>query len=162
MLVPVPYSGHWKVRAVIFKGLLFPWTMQTIGSAFIAVAARLGEKPALVTDDAVITYKTLCSKALGGRSFLRDQGIQKGDHIAFFCPACPELVAFVLGNLLHGSVLVPINTHFKAAEVNNILVDSDIKVMLVGEKYLRVQPTVRLFHLNQFSGKEHIWSQEIG
>lgn len=65
----------------------------------------------------------------------REAGLGSGDSIAIVAPNCIEYVVAYLAVLRLGCYLVPINTHFTAAEITHILEDSDAKALIAHSRF---------------------------
>jgi len=93
----------------------------TIPALAFEVAARLGDREAIVDGDERITWTelgTACRRAAQG--FVA-AGVQPGDRVAIWVPNCWEWVAAVIGLQAAGGVLVPLNTRYKGTEAAWIL-----------------------------------------
>lgn len=62
-------------------------------------------------------------------------GLGNGDRIAAWAPSSPQLVAAMLGAYAVGAIWVPINTRYRAAEVEHILADSEPSILLCDDSF---------------------------
>lgn len=72
---------------------------------------------------------------LGGRvaGWLRDQGVEPGDRVGIHLENGRDLVALHLGCMALGAVRVPLNAHYRAAEVRPIVEDAATKLVISRE-----------------------------
>jgi long-chain acyl-CoA synthetase len=99
-------------------------------------AVRHPEKPALVADARVVTYRELFESASRlGASLLR-LGLARGEHVALMMPNVPEFTIAYFACHLAGLVVVPLNVMLKADEVAFHLEDSDAKAIVVWHAFL--------------------------
>ncbi len=100
------------------------------------VADRLGDHPAVVDGDHVLTYAELRDAAdATARAFIA-AGVEPGDRVALWAPNTWEWPVLLLGLHSAGAVLVPLNTRYKGAEAAHILRASRAKVLLTVEGFL--------------------------
>lgn len=66
-------------------------------------------------------------------------GIEKGDHVAVWAPNVPEWIFLQMALAKVGGVIVTINTNYRAAEVEYVLQQGDIKLLCLTEE-LRGNP----------------------
>ena len=69
---------------------------------------------------------------------LRDLDIEPGAHVALLGPSSPRWVAAYLSILRAGCVAVPIDKELKAAELRQILDDSDAEAIFVGQPQFEI------------------------
>src|SRR5204862_7694673 len=83
-----------------------------------------------------LTYKQLREKAEHAAGSMQALGIGKGDHVAILMPNGEEWLALFYGAALIGAVTVPVNTRFKAAEIDFCLKKSGAKALFYVERFL--------------------------
>lgn len=93
-------------------------------------AARRPDHPALVWDDAVVTYKRLWDRARHYAGVLRRHGVAPGDRVVLLVPNSPRFPAVYYGVLALGAVVVPMNAQSRAAEVEFVLRDCDARALI--------------------------------
>ncbi|MCX5388046.1 AMP-binding protein [Streptomyces sp. NBC_00083] len=93
-------------------------------------AARRPDRAALVWDDSVITYGRLWERARHYAGVLRRHGVGPGDRVALLVPNSPCFPAVYYGVLALGAVVVPMNAHSRAAEVEFVLGDSGARALI--------------------------------
>jgi acyl-CoA synthetase (AMP-forming)/AMP-acid ligase II len=107
----------------------------------IRTAAQLFERSALLWpgNDAVIfpdrrcTYAELRENAHRRARGLAALGVGPGDHVGLLMPNCMEFVELVWGIALLGAVLVPLNTRYKARELQYVAENADISVLVTSD-----------------------------
>jgi fatty-acyl-CoA synthase len=75
------------------------------------LAARHGDKPALVSDRESLTYRALAERSRRYARWAMAQGLAKGDVIALLMTNRPEYVAIWLGIARAGGAVALVNTH---------------------------------------------------
>jgi fatty-acyl-CoA synthase len=109
------------------------WQPKTLGDF---LSERDGSREALVTPTARLTYKQLKEKAEGFAGSMQALGIGKGDRVAILLPNGEDWLALFYGAALIGAVTVPVNTRFKAGEIDFCLKQSGAKVLLYVDRFL--------------------------
>ncbi len=61
-------------------------------------------------------------------------GIEKGDHVAVWATNLPEWIFLEMALAKIGSVLVTVNTNYRAAEIEYVLRQGDIKALFMIEE----------------------------
>src|SRR5216683_515895 len=75
------------------------------------LAARQGEKPALVSDRESLTYRGLAERSCRYARWAQAQGLAKGDVVALLMTNRPEYVAIWLGITRAGGTVALLNTN---------------------------------------------------
>ena len=114
------------------------WKKQTLAQALQRAARRFPVQEALVIDGRRMTYSELWSAARRVAAGLRGLGIGRGDHVAVCLGNSLEWVQFFYGAAAIGAVTVPVNTRFKADELQYCLRQSDAKLLLIADRFLKI------------------------
>jgi fatty-acyl-CoA synthase len=114
------------------------WTPATFEQALATTALRWPEREALVIEGARWTFARLQSEAQRVARALVAHGVQPGDPVGICTGNRVEWVAFFLGAALAGAVTVPVNTRFKADELRYCLFQADVTLLVVADRFLRV------------------------
>jgi fatty-acyl-CoA synthase len=109
------------------------WVPQTLG-AFLA--ARDPAADALVTATARLTYGELRQRAQDAAGGMHALGLRKGDHVALLMGNDEHWITLFYGAALLGAVTVPVNTRFKAAELEYCLTQADCKALFYAPSFL--------------------------
>jgi len=94
------------------------------------------DRAALVTASGRFSYKELLEKARHAAGALQALGIGKGDRVAILLPNGEDWLALFYGAALIGAVTVPVNTRFKAAEIDFCLKQSGAKALFYVGQFL--------------------------
>jgi acyl-CoA synthetase (AMP-forming)/AMP-acid ligase II len=97
-------------------------------------AERCGDVEAVIDGDRRVTYREFVADFKRVTAALASSGIERGERVAIWAPNRYEWVVAALGILGAGAAVVPVNTRFKANEVQYILERSGARlVFTVGE-----------------------------
>ena len=77
-----------------------------------------------------LTYSQLKEDFYKFAKALDENKIKKGDRIAIFLPNCIQFVVAYLGILKIGAIAVPINPLYTSSEINQIVKDSNSKIII--------------------------------
>jgi fatty-acyl-CoA synthase len=113
------------------------WQPQTLGQVFEKTAVQYGDAEALVTPSGRLTYRQLLEKAKQAAGAMQTLGLARGDHVGILMGNGENWLALFYGAALIGAVTVPVNTRFKAAEVELCLKQSACKALFYVEKFLK-------------------------
>ncbi|MEK6243777.1 MAG: AMP-binding protein, partial [Pseudomonadota bacterium] len=83
-----------------------------------------------------MTYEELTEKAKSAAGAMQALGIGNGDHVAILMPNGEQWLSLFYGAALIGAVTVPVNTRFKAAEIDFCLKQSGAKVLFYVDRFL--------------------------
>ncbi len=97
-------------------------------------ASRCGDAPALDFEGRSFSSRELFREVGRAEAFLRGLGVEAGDRVAICLPKSPEVVLFHLAVLALGSVSLPLNDRFTAAEIGYFLEDSGARVFVTDGK----------------------------
>jgi fatty-acyl-CoA synthase len=114
------------------------WNAQTLGDVIAHHAELFPQQEALVIGESRLTYgelkEVVDELALG----LRSLGIARGDHVAVCMGNTIDWVTFFYAAASIGAVTVPVNTRFKADEFAYCLRQADVKVLVIADRFLRI------------------------
>ncbi|MCA1644825.1 MAG: AMP-binding protein [Chloroflexi bacterium] len=112
------------------------WTGASISTALARAVAQYGDREALVFRDARLTYRDLQRRADDvARGFLA-VGIGPGDKVAIWMAGHAEWAYLYFGLLEIGAVLVPVNTRYKANELEYVLRKSEARALVFKDEAL--------------------------
>jgi fatty-acyl-CoA synthase len=109
------------------------WKAQTLGEV---LANRQGE--ALVTQHARLSYRELLELAKEKAGSLQALGIRHGDRVGILMGNDEHWLSLFYGAALIGAVTVPVNTRFKAAEIDFCLKQSGCKLLVYVDRFLSI------------------------
>ena len=105
--------------------------------ALLAATVAAGpERPAVVTDEGVVTWAELDARSCEFAGALVAAGVGAGDRVAIWSPNGVEWIVAVLGLFRAGAVLVPVNTRFKGTEAAVLLGRSGAKALITATDFL--------------------------
>ncbi|MDM5263159.1 long-chain-fatty-acid--CoA ligase [Sulfurovum sp. XTW-4] len=124
---------------------------------------KRGKKVALFVDDEKITYADILVAADKLAAFLVDQGVKKGDKIAFFLRNSPEFVYTIFAASKLGAIVVPVNTFLKEDELSYILEDSGSSVLVasaIHEKVVNRSKAINLCNCIIWEGEKSVQGEQ--
>jgi long-chain acyl-CoA synthetase len=97
---------------------------------------RRGDAPALFAGDTTLTWRELVQRAGGVARRLVEQGLKPGDRVALLLPNGWRFAVALLGGLMAGATVSPLNPMLAAAERARILADLRPRIVLdaIGEE----------------------------
>ncbi len=113
------------------------WRAQTLGEVLERQARERGSAEALVTTRGRFSYQDLFSKAKSAAGAMQALGLGRGDHVGILMGNGENWLALFYGAALIGAVTVPVNTRFKAAEIDFCLKQADCKALFYVERFLK-------------------------
>jgi fatty-acyl-CoA synthase len=108
------------------------WGPKTLGEVLLS---RNASDEALVTPTARLNYRDLAEKAKRAAGGMQALGVGKGDHVGILLPNGEDWLALFYGAALIGAVTVPVNTRFKAAEIDYCLKKSGCKAVFYVDRF---------------------------
>jgi fatty-acyl-CoA synthase len=111
------------------------WKPQTLGDV---LQQRSPEAAALVTREGRFSYGDLLQNAKSAAGAMQSLGIKRGDHVGILMGNDEKWLALFYGAALIGAVTVPVNTRFKAAEIDFCLKQAECKVLFYVERFLNI------------------------
>src|ERR1700694_3659769 len=97
-------------------------------------AANRPDHAALVLGDRSASYSQFENRVRRMAHMLSRKGVSSGDVVGLMVPNAFEWFEVIHGASRLGAITVPVNVHFKAAEVQWILTDSGAKLVVVDPK----------------------------
>ena len=114
------------------------WPPRTLGSVLASAAQAWPEREALVISGRRMTYAGLWQETQQVARALHAAGIRRGDHVAVCMGNSIEWITFFCGAATLGAVTVPVNTRFKADELEYCLRQADVKLLFTVDRFLRI------------------------
>jgi fatty-acyl-CoA synthase len=114
------------------------WKKRTLPEVLAAAAQDAPDQEALVIENARITYAALWDRVRLVAANLKRLGVRPGDHIAICLPNSIDWATlwYAAGTL--GAVTVPVNTRFKTEEIRYCLSQSDAKLLVTVDRFLKI------------------------
>lgn len=110
----------------------------TIPGVLLAAAQRRGDRPALVHPPRQLTYGEVSEQMMAMAAALVTAGLNKGDAVGVWLPNCIEWVIAAMGVQAAGGVLVPLNTRYKAQEVEHALGRTRARFLVHADRFLGI------------------------
>lgn len=114
------------------------WKPQTLAEVLNTTATAHAQHEALVIAGRRLTWAELRDKVREVSQGLRALGISRGDHVAVCMGNTLEWVIFFYAAARIGAVTVPVNTRFKADELEYCLHQADVKVLFIADRFLKI------------------------
>jgi len=114
------------------------WVKKTIGAVFDEVVEKYPRKEAFIFEDQRITYREMGEKINSFAKGLLNLGVKKGDKISLLMTSRPEWMIAKFASAKIGAILVPVNTRYKAYELEYILKQSDSTVLIMMDRFLNI------------------------
>jgi len=111
------------------------WKPQTLGEV---LESRPPGSEALVTPRNRFSYKDILEKSRSAAGAMQSMGLKRGDHVGVLMGNDEKWLALFYGAALIGAVTVPVNTRFKAAEIDFCLKQADCKALFYAERFLDI------------------------
>jgi fatty-acyl-CoA synthase len=111
------------------------WNLLTFGQALANSAARYPQRLAIIDGSERVTFAELDHRVHSLAHGLLSQGVQRGDSVAVWMANSASWVKCWLACSRIGAVMVPINTRYKAEEVEYILRQSDARMLILMDRY---------------------------
>lgn len=103
----------------------------------LRLAARThGDHPALVTDDGVLTHRSLHARVQQVAARLLEHGLAPGEHVVVWGPNSAQWAVAALAVTYAGGVLVPANSRYTGHEVADLVRRTRAGVVWVADGFL--------------------------
>ena len=118
-----------------------PRHQRLLHDSLLVAAHDLGDKPAIVTKEARLSYAELLDQAARLAQALQGQGVERGDRVAIFMDNTAACCVSIFGTLIAGGVFMTVNPQTKADKLSFILDDSEANVLLTESSLARTWST---------------------
>jgi fatty-acyl-CoA synthase len=118
-------------------GQAVSWTPQTLGALLEKQARERGAAEAVVTNAIRFSYEDLFLSAKQAAGAMQAMGLKRGDHVGVLMGNDEKWLALFYGAALIGAVTVPVNTRFKAAEVEYCVKQADCKALFYVPRFMK-------------------------
>jgi fatty-acyl-CoA synthase len=119
-------------------GQVLSWQPQTLGEVLERQARERGSAEALVTLNGRFSFQEILQKAKTAAGGMQALGIRRGDHVGILMGNDEQWLALFYGAALIGAVTVPVNTRFKAAEIDFCLKQAECKILFYADRFLGI------------------------
>ena len=100
-----------------------------------SAAAKWPRKRALIFPNAELTFSSLRAKARQKARSLISAGVRAGDHVGILSLNLPEYVESIFAISMAGATAVPVNARYRGAELQQVIADSDIRLLLTTSQF---------------------------
>ncbi|CAL9338358.1 Dimodular nonribosomal peptide synthase [Streptomyces sp. enrichment culture] len=97
---------------------------ETIAGLFAAQVARTPDRPAIVAEDAHLTYAELDERSTALAALLTTRGVRRGDVVAVAVPRSAALTVALLATIKAGAAYLPVETDYPADRIAYLLADA--------------------------------------
>jgi len=102
------------------------------------------EKPAIIFNDRVITYRDLHARSNRTASWLQSLGIEKGDRVAVMLTNSLEFIEVFIACSRLGAIFVPINYRITGRELNHPIANARPRVFIFEQSYMDMIDSIGL------------------
>lgn len=102
------------------------------------------EKPAVIFNDRVITYRDLHSRSNRTASWLQSLGIEKGDRVAVMLPNSLEFIEVFIACSRLGAIFVPINYRVTGRELKHPITNARPRIFIFDQSYMAMVASLGL------------------
>ncbi len=95
-------------------------------------ASRDPDKPAILYDGRILTYRGLWSRVVRLATALAEEGLKPGDRIACLTANHPAFLETYFASSLLGAIFVPLNFRLSPPEVHALLEDAEPAILVIG------------------------------
>ncbi|MET9608537.1 amino acid adenylation domain-containing protein [Streptomyces sp. NPDC006512] len=103
---------------------------EMLGDAVVARAARTPDAPAVLTADRTVSYGELLHRAATAATWLRAQGVGRGELVGLVMRRGPEQIIGILATVLAGAAYLPVDAGLPAARRDYMLADGRVRCVL--------------------------------
>ncbi|MDX1374393.1 MAG: AMP-binding protein, partial [Burkholderiales bacterium] len=102
--------------------------------------ARHGQRIALISGDAQLTYAELARQVCRAADVLAGLGLRRGDRVLLLMRDTPEMACAWLGIVRAGGVAVALNTKLSEDDYRHIQADSAARITLIEDVFAAARP----------------------
>jgi fatty-acyl-CoA synthase len=113
------------------------WTPRTLGALLEKQARERWSAEALVTHAVRFSYADLFLSAKKTAGAMQAMGLRRGDHVGVLMGNDEKWLSLFYGAALIGAVTVPVNTRFRAAEVEYCVKQADCKALFYVPRFMK-------------------------
>jgi long-chain acyl-CoA synthetase len=110
-------------------------SLGTLVDLFESSVAAFAERPAILCFGSTMTYAAMGKQARALASWLRAQGLAKGDRVAIMLPNVPAYAVALFGVLSAGGTVVNVNPLYTPREFSQQINDSGARFLIVLENF---------------------------
>ena len=112
-------------------------TVETLPALLDALVDEHGDREAVISGRGRLSFRDLGALTDRVAAALAARGVGQGTHVGLLLPNWPEWLALAFGVWRCGGVLVPINTLYRARELEHALTHADVSLLIAARGFLR-------------------------
>ena len=115
-----------------------PWRPQTLPGLLDAVAAQFPDRPFVIGEEETLSYASLADRSAALARGLIARGVQAGERVALVMPNGPDMIAARFAVARAGAVAVPVSFRLHAAELAQVLRQSEASALITMEEFREI------------------------
>ena len=115
-----------------------PWRPQTLTALLDTLARRFPDRPFVIGEEETLSYADLAARSAGLARGLVARGVQVGERVALVLPNGPDMIAARFAVARAGAVAVPVSFRLHAAELAQILLQSEASALITMEEFREI------------------------
>ena len=115
-----------------------PWRPQTLPGLLDAVAAQFPDRPFVIGEEETLSYAGLADRSARLARGLIARGVQAGERVALVMPNGPDMIAARFAVARAGAVAVPVSFRLHAAELAQVLRQSEASALITMEEFREI------------------------
>ena len=112
-----------------------PWRPQTLTALLDTLARRFPDRPFVIGEEETLSYADLADRSTALARGLVARGVQVGERVALVLPNGPDMIAARFAVARAGAVAVPVSFRLPAAELAQILRQSEVSALITMEEF---------------------------
>ena len=131
----VEQAGRWRSD---LEARHRPWRPQTLPGLLDAVAAQFPDRPFVIGEEETLSYAGLADRSARLAGGLIARGVQAGERVALVMPNGPDMIAARFAVARAGAVAVPVSFRLHAAELAQVLRQSEASALITMEEFREI------------------------
>ena len=115
-----------------------PWRPQTLTALLDTLARRFPDRPFVIGEEETLSYADLADRSAALARGLVARGVQVGERVALVLPNGPDMIAARFAVARAGAVAVPVSFRLHAAELAQILLQSEASALITMEEFREI------------------------
>jgi fatty-acyl-CoA synthase len=115
-----------------------PWRPQTLTALLDTLARRFPDRPFVIGEEETLSYADLAARSAALARGLVARGVQVGERVALVLPNGPDMIAARFAVARAGAVAVPVSFRLHAAELAQILLQSEASALITMEEFREI------------------------
>ena len=117
-------------------GLRHPqWVEERLEAYFDRTATEFAGRPLILTDERLFTYEEVVELSIRFANTLTAQGVRQGDRVGLVMANYPLTVPMLFGIWRIGAIAVPINTLYRADELEFVIRDAGCALLIIMDRF---------------------------